>query len=293
METIGKVASAFEPDVAIVQHQNTVPFARKLSAAGVPVVVYLRNLEYAELGGDLMTLPGTVKYIANSRFTANAYHNRYGIDAIVLPPLIDPRRYRTPGEGCRAVMINPAREKGIDVTLDVAALCPEIPFLIVKSWGMPDDLLDKIEQINAAGGQVMLHESTDEMRLVYAEARVLMAPSQWEEAWGRVASEAQVSGIPVIGSNRGGLPEAIGPGGIIVRYDAPVEQWAKALRSLWHNHAAWNACSEAASLHALRSEIQMEGHINVLLNVLVSARIFSNERLKSTSNQRSSTEWTQ
>lgn len=265
---IGPIAATFKPDVAVVQHQDTVPFAATLIAAGVPVVVYLRNLEYEELGGSLADLPKSVRYIANSRFTATAYRDRYAIDPVVLPPLVDPDRYRTPGKGNRAVMINPAREKGIDVVLDVAELCPEIPFLIVESWGMSDQIRQRIERINAGGAQVTLHPSTDDMRSIYAEARILLAPSQWEEAWGRVASEAHVSGIPVLGSDRGGLPEAIGPGGLIVPHDAPAERWAEALSSLWHDEAAWTARSEAAIDHASRNEMQMDGHIDRLLNVI-------------------------
>ena len=54
--------------------------------------------------------------------------------------------------------------------------------------------------------------------------KILLAPSKWEEAWGRVASEAHCSGIPVVGSRRGGLPEAIGEGGIVLDYDAPLDR---------------------------------------------------------------------
>ena len=257
--------------MAVVQHQDTVPFAAALVAAGLPVVVYLRNLEYEELGGNLADLPRTVRYIANSRFTAAAYRDRYGIDPVVLPPLIDPGQYRTAGNGSKVVMINPAREKGIDVALDVAELCPEIPFLIVESWGMSDQIRDRIDRINAGGAQVTLHPSTSDMRTIYAEARILLAPSQWEEAWGRVASEAHVSGIPVLGSDRGGLPEAIGPGGLVVPHAASAEHWAEALRSLWHNKAAWTAGSEAASAYATRDEMQMDGHIDRLLEVIDGA----------------------
>jgi glycosyltransferase involved in cell wall biosynthesis len=74
---------------------------------------------------------------------------------------------------------------------------------------------------------VTLHPPTRDMRPLYARARLLLAPSQWEEAWGRVATEAQVSGIPVLASNRGGLPEAVGNGGILLPADAPGNEWAR------------------------------------------------------------------
>ena len=40
----------------------------------------------------------------------------------------------------------------------------------------------------------------------------LVCPSEIEETFGRVLAEAQACGVPVIASNRGGLPEAFAPG---------------------------------------------------------------------------------
>lgn len=268
LDKIVGMARAFRPDVAVVQHQKTVPFVQALDGIGIPVAVYLRNLEYHELCGDLRTLPDTVRYIGNSVFTSTAYREKFGIDPIVLPPLIEPSRYCTEGRGKNVLMINPSEEKGIHITLEVAARCPDIPFLIVRSWGLPDYVEPRIEAINAAGGKITLVDSTHDMKSIYAQARILMAPSQWEEAWGRVASEAHVSGIPVLGSDRGGLPEAIGPGGIILPHDAPIEEWTAALRRLWNEEDTWNSCSRAASQYALRAEMQLEGHVDRLLETM-------------------------
>ncbi len=63
------------------------------------------------------------------------------------------------------------------------------------------------------------------MKQVYRSAKLILMPSMWEEAWGRVATEAQFSGIPVIASNRGGLPESVGPGGVLLDPDGPLEPW--------------------------------------------------------------------
>jgi glycosyltransferase involved in cell wall biosynthesis len=40
---------------------------------------------------------------------------------------------------------------------------------------------------------------------------MLVVPSLWQEAMGRVVLEAFAYGIPVAGANRGGIPELIGP----------------------------------------------------------------------------------
>jgi hypothetical protein len=54
-----------------------------------------------------------------------------------------------------------------------------------------------------------------------------------KEAWWRVASEARCSGIPVLGSRRGCLPEAIGGGGIVLDCEQPLDAWVAALGRLW------------------------------------------------------------
>jgi glycosyltransferase involved in cell wall biosynthesis len=82
----------------------------------------------------------------------------------------------------------------------------------------------------------------EDVREVYARARFLLAPSLWREAWGRVASEAQCSGLPVIGSDRGGLPEAIGPGGVVIPAEADLAGWVAAVRRLWSDGAITTRC---------------------------------------------------
>src|SRR5690606_9611448 len=118
---------------------------------------------------------------------------------------------------------------------EIARRCPEIPFLFVESWKLDGEHRIEVERTLSRLGNVVFEGRTDDMKTVYGRTTILLAPSNWEEAWGRVASEAHCSGIPVIGSRRGGLPEAIGEGGVILDYDAPVEEWVSELRRLWRD----------------------------------------------------------
>ena len=71
---------------------------------------------------------------------------------------------------------------------------------------------------------VEILKSEDDARVIYEKTRLLLVPSQWEEAFGRVVIEAMVNGIPVIGSNVGGLKESIGKGGILLAKD-DIDSW--------------------------------------------------------------------
>ena len=46
--------------------------------------------------------------------------------------------------------------------------------------------------------------------------RILLAPSLWQEPFGRVAAESLVNAVPPVVSDRGGLPEAAAEGGFVL-----------------------------------------------------------------------------
>jgi glycosyltransferase involved in cell wall biosynthesis len=69
-------------------------------------------------------------------------------------------------------------------------------------------------------------------------------------------TEAQVSGIPLLASDRGGLPESVGPGGILLPVDAPLDDWLVAFDRLWSDREAHRTYSELALAHARRPTIQ-------------------------------------
>jgi glycosyltransferase involved in cell wall biosynthesis len=199
-------AARMRPDVAVVQCHDSVPIARAFREAGVPVVLYFRNVEMNELGGDPSTV-GAAGFIANSRFTAGVFRQSFGIDATVIPPTIEAARFRVKSDRSTVVFINPVPEKGLDRAIEIAAQCPDIPFLFVESWTLSPDAVSSLRARIAPYRNITLNGARIDVRDVYARARFLLAPSLWREAWGRVASEVQCSGLPVIGSDRGGLPE--------------------------------------------------------------------------------------
>lgn len=260
-----------KPDVAIVQCHESVPIGKALQAQGVPLVVYLRNVEFHELGGDLRELP-SAHYIANSNFTARVYKEKFGLNATVIPPTIDPSQYCTPTTRDYVTLINPYPEKGFDLAVQIARECPDIPFLFLESWTLGDAHRAEIKRVIASLPNVRLEGRTSDMKTVYGRTKILLAPSKWEEAWGRVASEAHCSGIPVIGSRRGGLPEAIGVGGLVLDYDAPLNHWVAAVQRLWSDPSTYKALSTAALEFSKRPQMQPDTQFAMFLAILEKAR---------------------
>jgi len=259
-----------KPDVAVVQCHKSVPIGKALQIHNIPLVVYLRNVEFHELAGDLRELHSAL-YIANSEFTARTYKEKFGIDSVVIPPTINASHYRTNSTGEYVTHINPYNEKGFELAVKIAEQCKDIPFLFVESWKLSDEHRAEIERIIAPLGNVKLENRTSDMKTVYGRTKILLAPSKWEEAWGRVASEAHCSGIPVVGSTRGGLPEAIGAGGVLLDYDAPLENWVQAVRRLWDDKAHYEALSSAALEFSKRPQLDPVRQFAMFMDVLTEA----------------------
>jgi glycosyltransferase involved in cell wall biosynthesis len=90
-----------------------------------------------------------------------------------------------------------------------------------------------------------------------------LVPSLWNEAWPLVPAEGMINGIPVLGSNRGGLPEPVGDAGFLFdippRYtpesrDLPsareVEPWVETIVRLWDDPELYARYSQAARTRA-------------------------------------------
>ena len=269
-EVVADVARDFSADVAMFQSGFPVRMARAMAGTGIPSVIYLRNVETDDLGGKPSELAG-IPFIANSRFTADSFARSDGICAHVVYPMVEADRYRTRSSRKNVTFINPHPHKGVDIALKVAEACPDIPFVFVKAWTLCAQDADSLEQHSARLGNITIRPPTGDMRSVYKEARILLAPSRWEEAFGRVAAEAHLSGIPVVGSDRGGLPEAIGPGGSVHSLDAPIEEWVDAVRALWSDEAHYEAVSAAALQYSQRDDMRPERQIDQIVDILAKA----------------------
>jgi glycosyltransferase involved in cell wall biosynthesis len=265
-----EVARRWRPDAVIAQPGQVIAIARAFHEAGVPTVAYFHNVEFDDHGGavsDVATLP----FVANSQFTAREYRKAFGIETTVIPPLFQPERYTVTSSRERVLFVNPHPLKGVDLALAVAARCPEIGFDFVESWTLSKEHRAALRSEAMRLGNVTIYARTPDMRAHYGRARVVMVPSRWAETWGRVASEAHYSGIPVIATSIGGLVEAVGPGGILMDPEAGADEWTHALSGLWHDQARYEDAAAAALRYAGRREIDRSVQIDQIEAVLQAA----------------------
>jgi glycosyltransferase involved in cell wall biosynthesis len=259
------------PRLVVVQNGNMVEIAKAFVRRGVPAIAYLHGLEF-DIGrrrwtGSTGGLPFRA-YIANSEFTAARFRERFGIQCYVIPPVFRAERYLVAGDRRCVTFINPVAEKGVGIALAIAEQCPEIPFRFVKGWPLGMRQSATLKRRIRKLPNVELVERSDDMSAIYASTRVLLVPSQWEaETWGRVVSEAQFSGIPVLASDRGALPETVGAGGAVIKHDAPADVWVAALKRMWSDDQCYQRLQQAALTHSRRPELDFNQQIDAFLAV--------------------------
>jgi glycosyltransferase involved in cell wall biosynthesis len=184
--------------------------------------------------------------IANSHYVKRVIQRLVGLEARVVYPFTDLDRYRSEGgDHDRVLFVKPQYVKGLPIALAIARRMPDTRFLVA---GRPSSrarrALGRLANVELCGW-------VSDMREVYARTRVLLGPSIWPEPFGRVFVEAGAAGIPSVGSARGGIPEAIGDGGLLVEDVFDVERWVEALRAL-EDPATWADRSAKARAHAER-----------------------------------------
>lgn len=260
------IVRAFRPDVAIVKAAADTRIAQLLLDSGLPVILYLHDLEFDK---DDFTPPSGQRLlvIANTLTVAERYQARFGLLPRVFYPLIYPKQYEVRSSRQVVTFINPVASKGVEVAFALAERRRDIPFEFVEAWPLEPAQIRELSRRAAALGNVRIRRWTRDIRRVYSRARLLIVPSQIAEAFGRVAAEAQLSGIPVVASNIGGLPEAVGPGGILVTA-SDIDAWELAVSQLWESEHKYEELSKAALAHSRRAEIQPNFIVSELLRVI-------------------------
>ena len=191
------------------------------------------------------------RYAANSHFLVRLLEAYLGGPVDLVPSLVEPADYRCKPNGEAVLFINPIAEKGVHIAAGIAERLSHRRFLFVRSW--PEHWNNPAAPVRLAN--VEWAASTLDMRELYARTRVLLVPSVWEESSCRAVAEAHLSGIPAVASDRGGLRESVGPGGIVMSLADPIERWCESVESLYTDQAKFERLSRLARQHVRRREI--------------------------------------
>ena len=177
-------------------------------------------------GGDTRSrecavLHAATLVVATSRWTRDWLLVAYGLEprrVRVVPPGVEPADV-VPGSAAGGGLlcvgaVTPA--KGHDVLVDALAGVVELQWscACVGSTAVDGSFAERVRSVAAAKGLRNRLQFTGprigrDLAAAYGAADVVVAPSR-TETYGMVVTEALARGIPVVGSEVGGLPEALG-----------------------------------------------------------------------------------
>jgi glycosyltransferase involved in cell wall biosynthesis len=188
---------------------------------------------------------GGVSAVYNSNWIKNKIG--YTIPGYVLHPPCNVNDYKVESSKEYITLISLNERKGGYLFYQIAKAMPDKKFLgVVGSYDNPGPL--KMPQMDIINQLIQLPNftlvpNTPDILSTYRRTRILLMPSDYE-SWGRTATEAMCSGIPVICTPTEGLRENCGEAALYVgkpiegepgeaQVDTgKVKDWVRAIRSL-------------------------------------------------------------
>jgi glycogen(starch) synthase len=180
-----------------------------------------------------------------------------GRDAIIIPnPYRDELFRELPRTQRDKTLIFVGRlvsDKGADLLLRAlgALRCQGLELdLTVVGAGPEAENLSALARELALSHQVSFvgEKIGEELVRLLNQHRILVIPSRWAEPFGVVALEGIACGCAIVGSEAGGLKEAIGPCGITFE-NGNERALADALKRMFHDGALEDSCRRAAPEH--------------------------------------------
>ncbi|HKV08339.1 MAG TPA: amino acid adenylation domain-containing protein, partial [Thermoanaerobaculia bacterium] len=204
------------PDRVLVSSEDPAQILLEEAVEASPHAVYLAHTTlHLPFGPDgflqsparTALLARTAGIVAVSGYIRDYIRRWAGLDSVLLRfPVYGAGPFPELGDFDRGsvTLINPCAVKGISIFLELARRLPEVAFAAVPTWGTTAEDREAL----AALENVRILQPAANVDEIFRETRVLLAPSLWGEAFGQVAVEAMLRGIPVLASDVGGLPEA-------------------------------------------------------------------------------------
>lgn len=173
--------------------------------------------------------------ISNSKFISDKIKNIFNRESEIIYPIIDVKNLlekeinlsEERGEKYITIMSNEG-VRGVEIFKEIANIMPSHKFRIVgRGFERPywdNNIFYTNREIDAMN--------------IYKKAKIVLMPSIWEEAFGRVAVESLALSIPCIGSNIGGIPEIL-PEKLLIHDIYNISEWKDKILDILKNYNSY------------------------------------------------------
>lgn len=214
--------------------------------------------------------------ITNSRYMAQELHARVGLESVPVPPLLSTSPLPSIDSRPRKLVLFSGLDdwKGAATAIAIARALPAQQFCFLEGARPDPRFVAKARELPNV--RVLPWQSN--MSRLYDEAKAIIIPSRWEEPFGRVAAEAAHRGVPAIARAVGGLPEAVGDGGILIDRAAPLASWVQALQGLDDASRYQHLCARALEHGGRFCEKKMISTLYRTIEMHLGVRLATEER---------------
>ena len=256
------------PSVVLAHNAPVVPWLLRDSPHRV--VLYAHNdllrtfsrSESARMLGDVAAIVCVSESLADrtrrqlpQQLARRVHVVRNGVDGTAFSPGPAPERPSSDGRLRVLFAGRMVREKGADVLVRAAGLLgrDDLEFTVVGSQGFDRNAspspyeLELRRAASQSGARIGFEPFVDRSRLpeLLRTADILVVPSRWADPCPLTVGEGLATGLPVVASRIGGIPEIVGPTSRLVPPDDPAALAA--------------ALAELADDPALRTRVGAEG----------------------------------
>ncbi|MCW8926486.1 MAG: glycosyltransferase [Xanthomonadales bacterium] len=283
-QAIREIIETFGPDVILTQLMWSDVAVQCGKQLNIPTV-----LRIPSMAGNL-DIESPTALVANSRFVCDWAHKKSGrtchfiTSVINLERVVAPKSLRRPRY---ITMFNPLRNKGGHIFREISKAMPATEFAFVPGWHSlknADGTWNKKvidaglesqgathfgwtpEEVDLSGlDNVKELEPRDSVADIFAETRILLVPSQYKETLARVSIEAMANGIPVLGSEVGGLQDHVRKAGVLVKDYANPLAWVREIERLDDPNIYAHFCEKG--LKYIREEFSNEETFNKFMSL--------------------------
>jgi glycosyltransferase involved in cell wall biosynthesis len=266
---LSQLINKLKPQAILFFTSGTDDVTKKIIETNLPTAIFLYGVK---MSPQLRTADSMKKceFICESNFIAMEAKSQLGVNTRKIGPVLLKEKYAVDVTGQKILVVNPNPKKGGEIILRIAKSMPHRNFLVVGGWQheiVNDENFDIESGLNLLENVERLPNVVD-MRAIFEQSYCLLMPCVGREAYGRIAAEAQISGLPVIASSQGALVETVGEGGITIDYLSPIKTWVSILESLFCDPSLYAELSLLAKKESNKAE-RKTSHINEQLAKLI------------------------
>ena len=262
--------AATRPDV-VLGHTGAMELLQSAGEQGYQSFYYAQGATHVSRGRHY---PDRVHVIANGPYVARRASQASPNEVGVVLSFMERAQYAVERRERRYLtFINPITEKGLPVAEGMARRLPEERFLFLQGgwFDYEGSVMGRLRRRTSLPN-VEHWSFRDDMRTVYGVTDILLVPSKRDESFGRVIVEAQMSGIPVVAANDGGIDYAMGEGGVLVTPRDDVSAYVDAIRRLRADPAWYDRLSKLALENTYRPEFDPDRQVDAFIEFVTSRR---------------------